>query len=163
MDKQQALKTLAAQRWQIGIILTICMMVAYFAFILLVAYNKELINTPLVVDTVTPKTVPLNETDLSKADLTEILKDTKATEKEITIAVTKKKELGELFTKYNVSKEDWEKFLKPDEKFAPKEVVKLTLGIVLGASTIVIAWILTGIYINWANNRYDIEVQRLRG
>lgn len=38
-----------------------------------------------------------------------------------------------------------------------------TLGIPLGAAVIVGAWLLTAIYVIWANRRYDGEVSRLRG
>jgi uncharacterized membrane protein (DUF485 family) len=37
-----------------------------------------------------------------------------------------------------------------------------TLGIPLGAAVIVGAWLLTAIYVIWANRRYDGEVTRLR-
>jgi uncharacterized membrane protein (DUF485 family) len=37
-----------------------------------------------------------------------------------------------------------------------------TLGIPLGAAVIVGSWILTAVYIVWANRRYDPEVSRLR-
>ena len=37
-----------------------------------------------------------------------------------------------------------------------------TLGIVVGAAVIVGAWALTGVYVVWANRRYDPEVARLR-
>jgi uncharacterized membrane protein (DUF485 family) len=37
-----------------------------------------------------------------------------------------------------------------------------TLGIVLGASVLVLAWVLTAAYVAWANRHYDPEVQRLR-
>jgi uncharacterized membrane protein (DUF485 family) len=37
-----------------------------------------------------------------------------------------------------------------------------TIGILLGAAVIVGAWILTAIYVVWANRRYDVEVARLR-
>jgi uncharacterized membrane protein (DUF485 family) len=37
-----------------------------------------------------------------------------------------------------------------------------TLGIVLGAAVIVGAWVLTAIYVIWANRHYDAEVARLR-
>jgi uncharacterized membrane protein (DUF485 family) len=37
-----------------------------------------------------------------------------------------------------------------------------TLGIPLGAAVIVGAWVLTAIYVFWANTRYDGEVDRLR-
>jgi uncharacterized membrane protein (DUF485 family) len=38
-----------------------------------------------------------------------------------------------------------------------------TLGIPLGISVIVFAWILTGIYVKWANGAYDTMVARVRG
>src|SRR5262245_10587597 len=37
-----------------------------------------------------------------------------------------------------------------------------TRGIVLGAAVIVGAWVLTALYVVWANRSYDPEVQRLR-
>ena len=37
-----------------------------------------------------------------------------------------------------------------------------TLGIPLGAAVIVAAWLLTAIYVVWANRRYDPQVARLR-
>jgi uncharacterized membrane protein (DUF485 family) len=37
-----------------------------------------------------------------------------------------------------------------------------TLGIPLGAAVILGAWILTAIYVIWANRRYDAEAARLR-
>jgi uncharacterized membrane protein (DUF485 family) len=37
-----------------------------------------------------------------------------------------------------------------------------TLGIPLGAAVIVGAWLLTAIYVVWANRHYDNEVARLR-
>ena len=37
-----------------------------------------------------------------------------------------------------------------------------TLGIPLGAGVIVGAWLLTAIYVIWANRWYDREVRRLR-
>lgn len=39
----------------------------------------------------------------------------------------------------------------------------LSLGILLGALVIVVAWAVTGIYVWWANSRYDVELERLRG
>jgi uncharacterized membrane protein (DUF485 family) len=41
------LDTVTAARWRIAIALTAAMMVAYFAFILLVAFNKPLLGTTL--------------------------------------------------------------------------------------------------------------------
>jgi uncharacterized membrane protein (DUF485 family) len=38
----------------------------------------------------------------------------------------------------------------------------LSLGILLGALVIVFAWVLTMIYVNWANNKYDHEIAELR-
>lgn len=37
-----------------------------------------------------------------------------------------------------------------------------TLGIPIGAAVIVGAWVLTAIYVSWANRHYDAEVMRLR-
>lgn len=37
----------------------------------------------------------------------------------------------------------------------------LSLGILLGALVIVFAWVLTLVYVNWANNTYDREVHEL--
>jgi uncharacterized membrane protein (DUF485 family) len=39
----------------------------------------------------------------------------------------------------------------------------LSVGIALGASVIVVAWLLTGIYVRWANKHYDAAIHRLRG
>ena len=82
------LEAVSAARWRIAISLTIAMMVTYFGFILLVAFNKPL--------------------------------------------------LGRLI--------------------APG----LSLGILLGALTIVVAWALTWIYISWANTHYDASLRGLR-
>ena len=38
----------------------------------------------------------------------------------------------------------------------------LSLGILMGALVIVSAWLLTFIYVRWANTVYDDEVNRLR-
>lgn len=37
------------------------------------------------------------------------------------------------------------------------------LGIPLGAAVILVAWLLTALYVVWANRRYDPEVARLLG
>jgi uncharacterized membrane protein (DUF485 family) len=37
-----------------------------------------------------------------------------------------------------------------------------TIGIPLGAAVIVGAWVLTAVYVVWANRAYDAEVARLR-
>jgi uncharacterized membrane protein (DUF485 family) len=41
----ERLNVLAASRWRVAIALTIAMMVVYFGFILLVAFNKPLLGT----------------------------------------------------------------------------------------------------------------------
>jgi len=38
----------------------------------------------------------------------------------------------------------------------------LSLGIVLGAAVIVCSWLLTWIYVRWANTHYDSQLQRHR-
>jgi uncharacterized membrane protein (DUF485 family) len=38
----------------------------------------------------------------------------------------------------------------------------ITIGIPIAVGTIVLSWILTGIYIWWANSRYDEMVQKIR-
>jgi uncharacterized membrane protein (DUF485 family) len=38
----------------------------------------------------------------------------------------------------------------------------LSVGILLGALVIVASWLLTWIYVWWANTRYDEELRRLR-
>ena len=39
----------------------------------------------------------------------------------------------------------------------------LSLGILFGALVIVSAWVLTGIYIWWANTHYDPRIRQLQG
>ncbi|MNC84580.1 Inner membrane protein YjcH [compost metagenome] len=82
------LEAVSAARWRIAILLTIAMMVVYFGFILLVAFNK-----PLLAARVAPG---------------------------------------------------------------------LSLGILLGALVIIVAWALTWIYIRWANMHYDNSIRHLR-
>jgi uncharacterized membrane protein (DUF485 family) len=43
-DTQKAIATLSAARWRVALSLTAAMMVLYFGFILLVAYNKALLG-----------------------------------------------------------------------------------------------------------------------
>jgi uncharacterized membrane protein (DUF485 family) len=38
----------------------------------------------------------------------------------------------------------------------------MSLGILLGALVIVTAWVLTWVYVGWANRHYDAAVDRLR-
>ena len=39
----------------------------------------------------------------------------------------------------------------------------LSLGILLGAVVIFLSWGLTGLYVWWANDKYDKAVQQMRG
>jgi len=38
----------------------------------------------------------------------------------------------------------------------------ITLGIPIGIGVIVLSWILTGIYVNWANKKYDPMVENVK-
>ena len=38
----------------------------------------------------------------------------------------------------------------------------ITIGIPIAVGVIVLSWILTGIYIFWANNKYDVMVKTLK-
>jgi len=79
---------LVARRWRVSLLLTACLFVLYYGYILLIATDKALLS----------------------------------------------KRIGEV----------------------------TTLGIPVGAAVIVGAWILTGVYVLWANRAYDSEVARLR-
>ena len=81
---EQRLSELGVARWKMAGTLTVAMMVIYFGFISLIAYNKDLLARPVTRG--------------------------------------------------------------------------LTLGILLGALVIVGAWVLTWIYVRWANAHYDTEV-----
>lgn len=89
-QSRDELNRLVGRRWRIGGILTAVMMVAYFGFILLVAFAKPT--------------------------------------------------AGELVAGGRVS-----------------------IGILVGASVIVLAPLLTSIYVRWANRHYDPAVKALRG
>ena len=82
------IEAVTAARWRIALSLTVAMMVVYFGFILLVAFDKPLMGRLLVPG--------------------------------------------------------------------------LSLGVLLGALVIVAAWVLTWIYIHWANTHYDSQLKRLR-
>ena len=88
MPTTSTLEAVSAARWRIAISLTIAMMVVYFGFILLVAFNKPL--------------------------------------------------LGTLVTR------------------------GLSLGMLLGVLVIVTAWVLTCVYVRWANTHYDASLEGLR-
>jgi uncharacterized membrane protein (DUF485 family) len=96
-ESEARLHAVAAKRWRVAIWLSVIMLIAYYGFILLVAFNKELLST--IIATVTTGT-----------------------------GVT-----------------------------APG----LSLGILLGALVIVLAWVLTLIYTYWANTKYDHEIHAL--
>ena len=96
-ELEAKLHALAAKRWRIAIWLSIVMLIAYYGFILLVAFDRPLLSTIL-----------LNGTTGAGA-------------------------------------------VSPG----------LSLGILLGALVIVSAWVLTSIYVIWANNRYDHELHEL--
>ncbi len=50
-----------------------------------------------------------------------------------------------------------------DKSFMAKKIgVVTTLGIPLGVGVIVFAFIITAVYVGWANSSYDPEVERLR-
>jgi uncharacterized membrane protein (DUF485 family) len=38
----------------------------------------------------------------------------------------------------------------------------ITIGIPIAVCTILFSWVLTGIYIFWANNKYDVLVKKVR-
>lgn len=38
----------------------------------------------------------------------------------------------------------------------------ITVGVALGVGVIVVSWILTGVYVRWANSKYDAMVETLR-
>ena len=85
----RAIARLAARRWRIALALTAAMLAVYFGFILLVAFAKPVMGSPVAG--------------------------------------------------------------------------KLTLGILLGVLVIVSAWVLTWIYVRWANRHYDVALRGLSG
>ena len=87
-DRDAALRALASRRWRVALTLTAVMVVMYFGFIALIAFDKPV--------------------------------------------------LGHLL--------------------APG----LSVGVLLGALVIVVSWLLTWVYMRWANNRYDAELHRLK-
>jgi uncharacterized membrane protein (DUF485 family) len=82
------LESVSAARWRIAVSLTIAMMVVYFGFVLLVAFNKPLLGSIVAEG--------------------------------------------------------------------------LSLGMLLGALVIVVAWALTWTYVRWANTHHDASLDRLR-
>ncbi|BAY25293.1 hypothetical protein NIES2100_50990 [Calothrix sp. NIES-2100] len=47
-DRKQALQSLANERWRVSLLLSGAMIVIYFGFILLIAFNKPLLGTLIV-------------------------------------------------------------------------------------------------------------------
>lgn len=47
-ERAKALKALATERWRVSVWLTAAMMIIYFGFILLVAFNKSLMGSLIV-------------------------------------------------------------------------------------------------------------------
>ncbi len=88
-DHRARREQLATRRWRIGVALTAAMMLAYFGFILLVAFGKDTAGTLLADD-------------------------------------------------------------------------RVSVGILVGAGVIVLAPVLTAIYVRWANRTYDTEIAALR-
>jgi uncharacterized membrane protein (DUF485 family) len=88
MDRDAKIEALAAARMRVAGALTAAMVVVYFGFILLIAFAKPLLATPLLPG--------------------------------------------------------------------------LSLGIALGALVIVFSWLLTLVYVRWANRRYDAALEALR-
>ncbi len=82
------LEALAASRWRVALALTVAMMLVYFGFILLVAFNKPLLGVQLIDG--------------------------------------------------------------------------LSLGMLLGALVIVVAWVLMWVYVRWANTHYDAAILGMR-
>ena len=87
-SKAEELEALAAARWRVAAVLTAAMLISYFGFILLVAFDKPLMGKQIVPG--------------------------------------------------------------------------LSLGILLGALVIASAWVFTGIYVVWANQRYDKALHQFR-
>jgi uncharacterized membrane protein (DUF485 family) len=87
-DRKEELKKVSAERWRVALTLSVCMLVIYFGFILLIAFDK-----PLMGSILTPG---------------------------------------------------------------------LSLGILLGVVVILSAWVLTTIYVRWANRVYDEKIAKLR-
>jgi len=48
------------------------------------------------------------------------------------------------------------------ELFSAKISGKIPFGIVLGIAVIIACWMLTGIYVRWANEKYDAMVARIQ-
>ena len=87
-DAHERLRVLHDARWRIALTLTALMIVLYFGFIALIAYNRAFLSRILVHG--------------------------------------------------------------------------LSVGIVLGALVIVVSWLMTWVYVRWANRHYDVELKALQ-
>lgn len=87
MERKAEIRALAARRWRVSLAMTAAMLVTYFGFILLIAFDKPLLGT-----VVTPG---------------------------------------------------------------------LSVGILLGALVIVVAFVLTAAYVAWANRYYDRALEKI--
>jgi uncharacterized membrane protein (DUF485 family) len=102
-DREAELAALAARRWRVALALTVTMIVTYFGFLYLVAYDKPRAAAPV--------------------------------------------------------------FAEPRSMLPTLETTKtqdLSWGIVLGALVIVVAWVVTAVYVRWANTHYDAALAALR-
>ena len=88
IQETEEFKKFVLKKWTVSLILASIMLIAYFGFILTVAFNKEILATKLSTG--------------------------------------------------------------------------LTVGIPVGLGIIILAWVLTGIYVRWANNHYDKKVEELK-
>jgi uncharacterized membrane protein (DUF485 family) len=87
-DAHERLRALHGARWRIALTLTAVMVVIYFGFIALIAYNRAFLSRIIVPG--------------------------------------------------------------------------LSVGILLGALVIVVSWLLTWVYVRWANRHYDVELRALQ-
>jgi uncharacterized membrane protein (DUF485 family) len=46
--------------------------------------------------------------------------------------------------------------------FGKKITTNITMGIPIGIGVIIVSWLLTGVYVRWANVRYDTLVQSVK-
>ena len=88
LQETEEFKKFVVKKWTVSLLLASIMLIAYFGFILTIAFNKEL------------------------------------------LAITLRK--------------------------------GLSLGIPVGLGIIILAWVLTGIYVRWANKQYDSKVEELK-
>lgn len=50
-----------------------------------------------------------------------------------------------------------------DKEFLAQDISPdITIGIPIGVGVILLSWILTGIYVRWANQKYDVLVEKVK-